>query len=749
MNIGSITNNFNNKNIINKEIILADFNTLKNHGINHIYDEIKLDLKLMEELSNKNKIDLFTSRLLDLNNNSIDSIGDNINTVIDSMITDGKIGNDRKEIFEQIGEIFKIATYYQYCHMVFKSKISSIVKVTISLEKGNILLPQESIKNILSCSQFSWIDYLYIAPDNLNEKQYIDIVSSIKSMTSSNGIKLICDLFSIKNKKYTDWNTTKILNIFNDYIFDYNISKNFKFNDFIQFMTELKRKFKDKNIFVLYNYDNTNINEESVFEEIKLCLQFANNNITPIIKFIEKKLSYETELLNKYKYVFEGLNGYVIPTSPNRVYDDNEVDSISLSDEENDDIITVIWLVGESDKEIVIFPNPNEYLILTNGEQVKIINKYSYVNKKYNFILIKQKTNKTLLNHNELNNILLDKRLFEDNHIHGLLDSLPNTYNTTSEITNLYKLLRAINFDFADAEANMAITRDNAYLVSVKDDSIYKNFGILAKLNHENDWDSKKYKAFVNGIIKSLLEGPTLESIQDAINLFINYDYELNGGKKIANINVVEAYTEQSAQDSNLSKIMAMFTFYVEIENIDEDQELSSKLINEDVRYIIKILKPAHTLAILLVAYSREENYREWYNENRFDEFGNNKSFDTMDEYELEYLYEIFEKNYNIIPYSFITFGEFSVENAKSITHEEHQFIFDSLLNEDIIKYGSLTVSNKEDEPDMHIGKVGTAGIFNDLTESDNDVKRVCYNKYPLGIISRITEKEFKIEIID
>ena len=119
-----------------------------------------------------------------------------------------------------------------------------------------------------------------------------------------------------------------------------------------------------------------------------------------------------------------------------------------------------------------------------------------------------------------------------------------------------------------------------------------------------------------------------------------------------------------------------------------------------------------------------------------------------MDEYELEYLYEIFEKNYNIIPYSFITFGEFSVENAKSITHEEHQFIFDSLLNEDIIKYGSLTISN-ENEPDMYIGKVGTAGIFNDLTESDNDVKRVCYNKYPLGIISRITEKEFKIEIID
>ena len=310
----------------------------------------------------------------------------------------------------------------------------------------------------------------------------------------------------------------------------------------------------------------------------------------------------------------------------------------------------------------------------------------------------------------------------------------------------------------------MAITRDNAYLLSVKDDSIYKNFGILAKLNHENDWDNNKYRAFVSGVIKSLLEGPTLESIQDAINLFINYDYELNGGKKVANINVIEAYTEQSSQDSNLSKIMAMFTFYVEIENINEGQELSSKLINEDVRYIIKILKPAHTLAILLVAYSREEDYREWYCENRIDEFGNNKDFETMDEYGLEYVYEVFEQNYNNIPYSFITFGEFSVENAKSITHEDHLSIFDDLVDEDIVKYGSLTPDDTgAADPSMFVGEIGTAGIFDtaivvdehgnetetNLITPDDNVKRVCYNRYPLGIISRIFEEEFKIEIIN
>ena len=767
MNIGSLTNNFNNDlnngQNVNVEKVLTDFNIVKNYGMNYIYDEIILDSNIIEELDNKDRIDSFISRLSTFNNN-VDKIGDSINLAIDEMITSGEIGNELDGIFRKIGKLFKVAMYYKYCYIFHKTKIMPILKITSS-GSVNSLSFQNGIKNLLSYNQFNWVNYLYIDQGNFGIKQYIDITSSIKNLANSNNIKLICDLFAISNGSYTDWNSSRILNIFDNYIFDYNISENFKFNEFELFMNEINNKFKNKNIFVLYDYifSESRPYDEQAFKEIKQCLLFAKYNLTVITKYIEKSLLYEATR-NKYKYVFDGLYGYMIPTTPNKIYDDVVIESVSLSDEEDDDVVTVIWLKIDSDKEITIFPNPNEYLILMSGEQVKIINKYSYTNKKYDFMLIKQKTNKNLLNHSELNNLLLDKRLYEDKHINGLLGSLPNTYNTTSEITNLYKLLRAINFDFADAEANMAITRDNAYLLSVKDDSIYKNFGILAKLNHENDWDNNKYRAFVSGVIKSLLEGPTLESIQDAINLFINYDYELNGGKKVANINVIEAYTEQSSQDSNLSKIMAMFTFYVEIENINEGQELSSKLINEDVRYIIKILKPAHTLAILLVAYSREEDYRKWYCENRIDEFGNNKDFETMDEYGLEYVYEVFEQNYNNIPYSFITFGEFSVENAKSITHEDHLSIFNDLVNEDIVKYGSLTPDDTGSaDPSMFVGEIGTAGIFDtaivvdehgnetetNLITPDDNVKRVCYNRYPLGIISRIFEEEFKIEIIN
>ena len=65
----------------------------------------------------------------------------------------------------------------------------------------------------------------------------------------------------------------------------------------------------------------------------------------------------------------------------------------------------------------------------------------------------------------------------------------------------------------------------------------------------------------------------------------------------------------------------------------------------------------------------------------------------------------------------------------------------------------------------MNVGQIGTAGIFDtamivdehgneteieiDLINSDDNIKRVCYNRYPLGVISRIFEEEFKIEVIN
>ena len=66
----------------------------------------------------------------------------------------------------------------------------------------------------------------------------------------------------------------------------------------------------------------------------------------------------------------------------------------------------------------------------------------------------------------------------------------------------------------------------------------------------------------------------------------------------------------------------------------------------EDVKNVIDLLRPAHTLALLQTTYTKDEYYREWYSQNRIDEYGNNKNFENADELELQYTVEI-EDNYN------------------------------------------------------------------------------------------------------
>ena len=124
MNIGSLTNNFNNDlnngQNVNVEKVLTDFNIVKNYGMNYIYDEIILDSNIIEELDNKDRIDSFISRLSTFNNN-VDKIGDSINLAIDEMIASGEIGNELDGIFRKIGKLFKVAIYYKYCYIIHKT----------------------------------------------------------------------------------------------------------------------------------------------------------------------------------------------------------------------------------------------------------------------------------------------------------------------------------------------------------------------------------------------------------------------------------------------------------------------------------------------------------------------------------------------------------------------------------------------------------------------------------------------------
>lgn len=749
MKIGTITNCFNT-NMRTKTNISKVFNDLYKNGFNNLVETLNLsDIKIKKMLTHESKV-ISDDPIIDLvlyqndkyNNGNYDT-------------------NETYNLDEQmlIGPNNSIVDGFKYGYTVCKGNINSILKIKFDSYESGLKINNKvsAIQCIVNSLHFTWLKYIYIDPianDNTlcSETLYITMLKNIKRACTLANVKIIVDLFNViqtPDNIETKYNNSVISNG-DAVIFRYNnfINNSLGFNTINSFTEDIIKKVNNKEIFI--NFDDEITDEKDTFNITKNALQFAENSFIPLIDCYY----ISDHLFKKIAYIVSGLSGYDNPDIPNKIYDDFDVESTTFSDKSN--MMTIIWIKTNVDKQILLYPNPNQHIVLKNGDLIKIAAKYLFDGKAYEFLLIKQTVNALPLDYVELENLISNKRFAEDSHINSLLSSLPTNYNINTELTNLYKILRSINFELADVDANIAITNDNAYLLSVHNDAIYKNFGVLANLNQESDWNSKKYKAFVSGVIKSLLAGPTIKSIEDAVNLFINYEYEFNNGEKIANVTVTEAYKEPGSQYTNYSKAMSMFTFYVEIESLNENEPLDSKLISRDVNYIVTILKPAHTLAIVQIAYSREENYREWYFENRFDEYGNNKEFETMDEFELEYSIEPSEDNYNLNPCSFITLGDLTVKDALLITEQEHKNIFDGLDTTQTILYGSCTIDigsgsdyltyNDNQKNMFNKGKNGNAEKITVII--DGNAVTAYYNQYPLGIITKIQEIEFTISIL-
>ena len=348
-----------------------------------------------------------------------------------------------------------------------------------------------------------------------------------------------------------------------------------------------------------------------------------------------------------YNFVFSELNNYITPSVAIKMYDNIDVDSCSFSDG-NNNVLSVIWSSSMIPGSISIIANPNEYCKNINSSGfMKVSSSYEFDNNDgLQFLIVKQQAYNDYINYNELDKEIMNKYILQFNHINSLLGYLPSTYNKDLDCTNIYKILRALSIEMAEFDAQRIITQENNYLTTVHEQEIYDNFGVLAQLNHKYNWSLEKYRALISGVIKSILTGPTLKSIEDAVNLFINYEYSLNNGDKVANITIEELYKDDTVIPTNYNKLMSMFTFIVYVENLTSDNPFIDDDTTEDVKSVIDILRPAHTLAYLQTTYTRDEYYRDWYLQNRIDEYGNNKNFENADELELQYTVEI-DDNYN------------------------------------------------------------------------------------------------------
>lgn len=285
------------------------------------------------------------------------------------------------------------------------------------------------------------------------------------------------------------------------------------------------------------------------------------------------------------------------------LYEKNkDLDSVTLYNNDPNNLsnnlqtttVTIIWPKNLSCKSVVLKPHYARTYLLSDGRKGSVTDSLEINFSKTKFIMVFQTLENSSLDIEKLKKGIDKKITYNNNVLAQLINCLPNSYNKEVTDLNYYKLLRAVSLEFADAKINIDQVKDNLYLNNADNEALYNNFGVLVNLNKRPEWNQEKYRRLVKGVIKSLLNGPTQESIIEAIKLFTNF-----------NVNIKEAYKYNNNPNSQ-------FKFYIEIEKPIEFSNTDYQLEN-DVKYVLNIVKPARSLIELTIALSGKENYKEHY----------------------------------------------------------------------------------------------------------------------------------------
>ena len=311
----------------------------------------------------------------------------------------------------------------------------------------------------------------------------------------------------------------------------------------------------------------------------------------------------EKPAVEQYTFLLQSLRDFTIVTDKLEVIDPNtNVETLTLLNKKNTQSATIIWTKTINDETVVLTPHYNRTYLLPDGTSKLIINPTPIILDNFKFFIVIQNINQSTIDTVEMENLVEKKLNHTENTLINLIDLLPSSYNKEVKDVNYYKLLRAFALEMADVKIEVEKNFDNFYLNTVHNESIFNNFGVLVKLGKKPKWSYDKYRALVKGITKSLLMGPTPQSIIEALELFTNF-----------NVNVYELYKNPTNIDSSIMQtVNPQFAFVLEIEKpidavVDQDE------LFEDVNYVINIVKPAHTLQIIIVSLLGKENYKDQY----------------------------------------------------------------------------------------------------------------------------------------
>lgn len=331
---------------------------------------------------------------------------------------------------------------------------------------------------------------------------------------------------------------------------------------------------------------------------------------------------------NTYQFILNTLKEYSYVGNTNKVSELNpNIESITLYNGDPNSInasyaptksATIIWSNTFKTNRVVLTPHYAREYMVKIGEPISLTQSVDIDFSKYDFVVVYETLEKNIIDIDNINSLLDKKLSYAEKTMVDLIQSLPNSYNKEITDTNYYKLLRSLALEISDAKVELHKVKHNQYLDDVENDYLYKNFGVLVGLSKKSHWDNDKYRRLIKGVTKSLLEGPTYQSIVEAIKLFTNFNVELK-----------ELYKDPNANET-IGTDRTQFLFAIQIEK-PLDINSSQKEIERDVDYVIDIVKPAHTLRLLIISLAGDENYKDQYEDNHGIEFKNSDKLSNFD----------------------------------------------------------------------------------------------------------------------
>ncbi|MFW6014940.1 MAG: hypothetical protein ACOCRK_00720 [bacterium] len=391
---------------------------------------------------------------------------------------------------------------------------------------------------------------------------------------------------------------------------------------------------------LIANKIETNYNTQGYYE-IREILNCAKSGITPFIRQLIDEV-YDPKVAernqddsnyfygiidwdfgsNKYKPAYQDYKfilpllrdfNIVVPSteSPQVTLEDNlNIDSVCLKNNSGDRQVTILWSKNiDVVERIVLSPHHiREYIYYDDSQQKAFKNtlmsrKEIFLNEDLKFVLVFEdiiKSNKKI----KIIEEEIERKIYHtENTLEDLIRLLPNTYNKETSDVNYYKLLRSLSLELSDAKFEIEKLKDNLCINTVHDDAIYNNFGSLVNLEKKSDWSYDKYRRLVKGTMESLLKGPTMASIKSAIELFTDFEVKI---WELGNVNKFISEKEYNhVKNSD-------FVFVVEVK-INIDKYHGEHDITEDANYILNIIKPAHTISIIIQSIEGREDYREYF----------------------------------------------------------------------------------------------------------------------------------------